>query len=152
MGRREAAPAAGVAEARRLYEETTLTRADVARLSGLTIGALGYHAGKGAWRRGGAQGRTPTRIDALRAKIDREMAAAEAQIDQADEASSAALERSARTLASLVRTLRELWKFDEERARAARAEPEDDDVVDLDELRRELARRLDRLRAQCEAE
>lgn len=152
MGRREPAPAAGVAEARRLYEGTALTCADVARLSGLTIGALRYHADRGAWRRGGAQKQAPIRIDALRERIDREIAAAEAQLDHAGEASSVAFEKTARTLASLVKTLRELWKFDEERARAARAEPEDDGVADLDEFRRELARRLDRLRAQFEAE
>jgi hypothetical protein len=55
-------------------------------------------------------------------------------------------ERDARTLAVLVRTLRELAAFDE----AAPQQPavtEDDDPVptDIDEFRRELARRIDAL-------
>jgi hypothetical protein len=56
-------------------------------------------------------------------------------------------ERDARMLAVLVKTLRELAALDEankDAASAAQPEPEDDDPVprDIDEFRRELARRI----------
>lgn len=61
-----------------------------------------------------------------------------------NEQASADRERDARSLAVLVRTLRELSKFD-----AAREQPacEDDDLGarDIDEFRRDLARRMDAL-------
>lgn len=150
MSRREPRPASRVDEARGLFENTALTVADVARLSGLPVSTLRGRAGREGWRRPGEA--APVRIDALRARIDREIAVADAQLEAAGEAGAAGLEKTARILASLVKTLRELWKFDEERARAARAEPQDDGLEDLDAFRRELARRLDRLRAQHEAQ
>jgi hypothetical protein len=56
-------------------------------------------------------------------------------------------ERDARMLAVLVKTLRELAALDEshkDAARAVQADPTDDDPVprDIDEFRRELARRI----------
>jgi hypothetical protein len=57
-------------------------------------------------------------------------------------------ERDARMLAVLVKTLRELAALDEAASGPSkRAEPEDDDPVprDIDEFRRELARRIDAL-------
>ncbi len=56
------------------------------------------------------------------------------------------LERAARALAALTRTLRELNDLlRQHRAAAAAADPGDDAPVDLDALRRELARRIDAL-------
>lgn len=151
MSRGQSAPAAIVAEARRLYEETWLTGAEIGRLSGLAHSTLRGYVQREGWRRPGDGARPVSRIDALRARIDREIAAAEATLGAGRAERPAAAEKMARTLASMVKTLRELWKFDEERARAARVEPAHDVVTDYDEFRRELARRLDRLRAQYES-
>jgi hypothetical protein len=60
-------------------------------------------------------------------------------------------ERDARMLAVLVKTLRELVAIDEERAAAkSQAESYDDDSVprDIDEFRRELARKIDAVIAE----
>ncbi len=59
-------------------------------------------------------------------------------------------ERDARVLAVLVKTLRELHAFDGANLRGkVEAESDNDDSVrDLDEFRRELARKIDRLAAQ----
>lgn len=58
-------------------------------------------------------------------------------------------ERAARTLASLARTLREIVSLDDKPS----AEPEDDDDAgprDMDEFRRDLARRIDAIIAERE--
>lgn len=52
-------------------------------------------------------------------------------------------ERDARALAVLVRTLRELAAFDDARPRDICDEDEDDGPRDIDEFRRELARKMD---------
>jgi hypothetical protein len=72
--------------------------------------------------------------------------------DGAEAGDTSARERDARMLAVLVKTLRELAALDQANdpaansnaAGAAQAEPEDDDPVprDIDEFRRELARRI----------
>jgi hypothetical protein len=62
-------------------------------------------------------------------------------------------ERDARMLAVLVKTLRELAAFDEAHAAAQpRTEPEDDnpDYRDMDEFRRELARKIEAIIARRE--
>jgi hypothetical protein len=52
-------------------------------------------------------------------------------------------ERDARALAVMVKTLRELAVLDEERAaRRTEVSADDSEPVDLDEFRRELARRM----------
>ena len=58
-------------------------------------------------------------------------------------------ERDARILAVLVRTLRELSDFDAEERQQAETAADNDDVIprNLDELRRELSRRMDRMAA-----
>jgi hypothetical protein len=78
-------------------------------------------------------------VKKLRTAVEREIAIAEKRLKQ--NAGGAGIERAARTLASLVRTLREL------RALEAEAEPDEAEEVprDADELRRALAERLDRL-------
>jgi hypothetical protein len=74
-----------------------------------------------------------------------------------DQQEPAERERDARVLAVLVKTLRELTALDEAKA-DMKSQPEapaaDDDAVprDLDELRRELARRVDRLRQRRAAD
>jgi hypothetical protein len=81
-------------------------------------------------------------VKKLRTAVEREIAVAEKRLKQ--NAGGAGIERAARTLASLVRTLREL------RALEAEAEPDEAEEVprDADELRRALAERLDRLGRQ----
>jgi hypothetical protein len=66
-------------------------------------------------------------------------------------------ERDARVLSVLVKTLRELAAFDEatlESQSEKETAAEDDDAVprDIDELRRELARRVDRIRERRTAD
>lgn len=56
-------------------------------------------------------------------------------------------EKDARALAVLARTLRELTALEAEARKRRKAKDQDDTVRDLDTFRRELARRLDRLRA-----
>jgi hypothetical protein len=78
---------------------------------------------------------------------------AERQVEQIEQRLAAAGhapaegDANARALATLVKTLRELSAFDEEQARRqAPAEQDDDDDPiprDIDEFRRELARRMD---------
>jgi hypothetical protein len=82
--------------------------------------------------------------------IERELAQIEALIG-ATEGSTAApseTERRARTLASLTRTLKEIARL---RAAAKKPKQADDGFVprDIDEYRRDLARRLDRLVAEA---
>jgi hypothetical protein len=58
-------------------------------------------------------------------------------------------ERDARALAVLVKTLRELAAFDAARGAAQSTEPADDDAPrDMDEFRRELARKIDAIIAE----
>jgi hypothetical protein len=73
----------------------------------------------------------------LRAAVESELAAADLALGRRGRRSG--VERIARTLASLVRTLNELRRLD---AGSAAAEEADEPFADLDSLRRELARRL----------
>ncbi|RXF75464.1 hypothetical protein [Hansschlegelia zhihuaiae] len=146
-----------LAEARRLYETDGLTLAGIGErvgLHGVTVCRL---AKKHGWRRPAAAEKRRALVSAIRTKVDREIAEVE-RVLSADGAPGAAVERSARTLASLVKTLRELARIDEDDARKAAGrrgaesgEDEDDAVADLDALRDALARRLDRLREEHEA-
>ena len=99
--------------------------------------------------------RTPA-IAELAARIqrvaEREMDAIERVLDALGPASPAEADRCARTLAELARTLREITALNQPEDVAAAHEPDDDAVpVDIDELRCELARRLNALiDAECE--
>lgn len=66
-------------------------------------------------------------------------------------ADSAEAERSARTLASLARALKEVMRL---AAPEQASDPDEDDPVprDLDEFRRELARRIEALAAEAEGQ
>lgn len=88
------------------------------------------------------------------ALVGRIWRSAEQQVDQIEARLAQAgytpdaCERDARALAVLVRTLRELSELEKRRPRAAaREKPENDDSIpkDVDELRRELARRMQAL-------
>ncbi|MET0314077.1 MAG: hypothetical protein ABW275_06750 [Hansschlegelia sp.] len=144
-----------MAEARRLYEAGGLSECEIARLTGLNRSTMRSRAEREGWRRGESNAERRRLLGALRSRVDEEIAEAEAALGgaQTGDAKAQRVERAARTLASLVRTLRELAKFDEEQAAAARSgEAADDVVTDIDELRRELARRLESLRQKHEGE
>ena len=66
--------------------------------------------------------------------------------DPGDEAPRPEPEKDARALAVLARTLRELTALEAEAKKRRKAKDQDGTVRDLDTFRRELARRLDRLR------
>jgi hypothetical protein len=97
---------------------------------------------------------------ARRQLVARLWGAAERQMDDIEQRlkgvgqESTERERDARALAVLVKTLRELVAFDETHpAAATRTDSEDDDAGprDIDEFRRELARKMDVLVARREA-
>lgn len=90
-------------------------------------------------RDGGSREQLATRIQTM---VDREIEAVDKILKTLDGEDAVATEGAARTLASLARTLRELVALD---ASQLGPEPEDDDPVpeDIDEFRRELARRID---------
>jgi hypothetical protein len=82
--------------------------------------------------------------------IERELTRIDLILDGngAEEGRHAEAERRARTLASLARTLREVTNLRNERGKQ---KPADDDEIprDIDQLRRELARRLEGLIAEA---
>ena len=102
-------------------------------------------------RRRASAGRRATDRAALVARLWR---TAERQVQQIEDRLKAAglkpteREGNARTLATLVKTLRELAAFDEAQGARGQKAPNDDDdddpvPRDIDEFRRELARRMD---------
>ncbi len=153
MPRGRPTPPETLAEARRLYEATDLAEARIAGLSGVSRSTLRRRAAAEGWSRPNGAG-TPAAVPrqdvvaALRGRIEREIIAAEAAMGQAAEKTIDGVERISRSLASLVRTLRELARYDEERAVRAGQDDGDGDVADLDAFRAALAERLERLREQ----
>lgn len=98
--------------------------------------------------------------------VQRLWRAAQAQVNELERRLAGTLapeerEREARTMAVLVKTLREIGEFDgrcEERAATqaddagAAADANDDDPREIDEFRRELARRIEAIRAAADPE
>ncbi len=82
--------------------------------------------------------------------VERELDAIDSVLSVLGVADSADAERSARTLASLARALTEVMRLT---APEQTPDPDDDDAMprDLDEFRRELARRIEALAADAEA-
>ncbi|MDR4307622.1 hypothetical protein IHQ68_13435 [Chelatococcus sambhunathii] len=147
-------PPETLVEARRLYECSDLTETRIAVLSGVSRSTLRRRAVAEGWLRpDGAKKPEAARQDvvaSLRERIEREIVAAEAAMGQTAEKTIDGVERISRSLASLVKTLRELARYDEERAgRAGQADAAgDEDVADIDAFRAALADRLERLRGQ----
>lgn len=143
------ATAARVAEARRLYETTDLKQTEIARRLGFHASSVNRMAREKGWMRPTEVDRRAALIRNVRAKVDAEIAKTEKVFEDLGPETDA--ERTARTLASLMRTLREISKYDEERARATPrgdARGDADDQYDIDEFRDSLADRLDRLRRE----
>lgn len=153
-GRR--ASAGTIAEVRRLVETTTLTQAEIGRRLGLHDTSVSRMVRREGWHRPSDATARRELVGSIREKVDAEIAEVERILDDASAAAPSAAER-ARTLASLVRTLRELARYDEDQLRAAGRQAgangsEDEAVADLDQLREELARRLESLRQNREDE
>jgi hypothetical protein len=86
----------------------------------------------------------------VRAAVESEIVAIENVLSRVEAARlrSTDAERAARTLATLVRTLKELTALENPQDKREETESEpSDEVRDLEEFRRNLAERLDRLRA-----
>ncbi|HSI42395.1 MAG TPA: hypothetical protein VLA00_17755 [Xanthobacteraceae bacterium] len=148
-----------VDEARRLYEHSRVPLTRIAEGLGISRSTLNQYRRRWGWVPRGQripEGEAPTPppdtranrralIARLAARVEREIAAVEQLIAAAGLQPGAGndAERAARTLAVLVRTLREL-------AALERAEPPSEDEEeprDADTYRRELAATLDRLLA-----
>lgn len=141
--------------ARTLYEETELPMADIATLVGVCTRTLQTRAALLGWtpressraRRRcerGTSSDVATLTERVRETVDREIANAERGLAAAGTRTRTRdPERTARTLASLVKTLSELKRLQpNETASVPQVE---DDEIDIDEYRRDLARRLDQL-------
>jgi hypothetical protein len=83
--------------------------------------------------------------------VERELDAIDSILSVLGAADSAEAERSARTLASLARALKEVMRL---AAPEQAPDPDEDDPMprDLDEFRRELARRIEALAAEAEGQ
>ena len=83
--------------------------------------------------------------------VERELDAIDSILSVLGAANSTEAERSARTLASLARALKEVMRL---AAPEQASEPDEDDPMprDLDEFRRELARRIEALAAEAEGQ
>lgn len=159
---------AGAALARQLYLEG-LPMAEIARRTGLSPGSVYYWIDREVAADGSAtlsplrrrRPLTPGPRAAAAARghlLGRLWRAAERQLDEIEQRLHAGdaeaaprlpadAEKDARALAVLARTLRELAALEADAHKTRKARADDDTVRDLDAFRRELARRLDRLRA-----
>jgi len=159
MGRLKDIPEHALGCARRLYEDTDVPMDRIARLLGICARTLQFRASMLHWtprpgtrcRRGGT---APANMDALkdriRTMIGNEIIEAERILARTGPAGSRVRdsERSARTLASLARTLNELKRLEASGLAAPSKADEDDEIeFDAEEYRREIARRLDELAA-----
>jgi hypothetical protein len=134
-------------EARRLFETSEISQVDIARRVGILPASLTRMAKNGGWIRF-EKGKRAQTVRRIRARVEREIEAVEGVLEKAGALGGA--DSAARTLSSLVRTLIELQKYDEDAARRSRVKPEDEDVApaDLDALRDALADRLEKLRRE----
>lgn len=158
-----------MAQGRRLYEDTDLPVRDIALTMGICHTTLYRNVENWGWTKRPPPGfgmrpqrgrRGPQdRIDAMRhglvERIQRAVASQltslEGRFGEEGAAGGTDRERSARALASLARTIRELHAIELAADKSARKkdDEDDDDAVprDIDELRRALAERLERLLA-----
>ena len=140
------------AEARRLYETSDTPRCEIAGRLGIRPSSLSRVARENKWLKAGRDQRRTLLARRIRARVDRQIET----IDQVlRDVGAPEADRAARTLATLVRSLRELQKYDAEQTRprapndeAADEAPADAAPADLDALRDALADRLARFRRQ----
>lgn len=172
-------PPEKIAEVRKLYEGTDVPVRDLAAICGLGVTTFLKRVRLWGWKRRKlrmqdydkaakkeveairevaasmvtvAEGESL--IGRVRAAVEREIVAIEAVLARVEGARlrSTDAERAARTLATLVKTLREVAAL--QRDEKAETEPGagEDEFRDLDEFRAELTERLDRLRRSRDAE
>lgn len=167
-----------ISRARVLYEGTEIPVHDIARMLGIGLTTLHRKIKLWGWTPRNARLRgldaaakaeipveqiatiaaphvvtleNETLIHRVRAAVEREIVAIEAVLSRVEGARlrSADAERAARTLATLVKTLREVAALQrDEKPETESGESEADQFRDLDDFRAELAERLDRLRRQ----
>lgn len=172
-------PPEKIAEVRKLYEGTNVPVRDLASICGLGVTTFLKRVKLWGWKPRNyrmrdydaaaqrdiesireiaapaiAAAENETLIDRVRAAVEREIVAIEAVLARVEGAKlrSTDAERAARTLATLVKTLREVAALQrDEKPEQASGEGEDE-FRDLEEFRSELAERLDRLRKSRDAE
>jgi hypothetical protein len=96
-------------------------------------------------------GPTAARVERVLDTVDRELAAVDRILDTLGPPEPDAVERGARTLAALARTLRELMQLRPDGSSPRGGADDEPEIRDLDEFRRDLSRRLDRLVAEAKA-
>lgn len=163
-----------IANARQLYEATSMPVADIAKSLGIGLTTLMKRRKVWGWtprnRRladldAAAKAEIPveqiretaapalkvaeklTLLDRVRAAVESELKAIEAVLDRVEAAQlrSTDAERAARTLATLVRTLKDMALLEKPETPQSGEESEEQ-FRDIEEFRRRLAERLDRLR------
>jgi transposase-like protein len=145
--------AAQIDRARELYTRSRLTMKDIARLLGMSPQTLRLRIEAWGWgprprhRDGGAEDICPAPVQAaampgrpvaerIRIAVEREIDAVERALDRLrPDRDVGDSERTARVLGGLVKVLKESRQLGAD-------EPDGEGAVDYDELRRELARRL----------
>lgn len=170
-----AIPPEKIAQARELYEGTSVPVRDIAAMLGIGQSTFLRRTRVWGWKprnarladydaaaRAGfdlgtiaetvapelAAVKHATLKERVRAAVEREIAAIEAVLHRAENVRlrSQDTERAARTLATLVRVLREVNALEESGGEAGGETARDDEFRDLEEFRQELARRLDSIR------
>jgi hypothetical protein len=180
-----AVPAEKLAKVRKLYEGTSLPVKDLAAICGLATSTFKRRVKVWGWvprdqrlkeldaaakanvdldalreiaSPAIAVVQNETLIDRVRSAVEREIIAIEAVLTRVEGARlrSADAERAARTLATLVKTLREVAALQRDEQPETESgdgqEKPNDEFRDLEEFRAELAERLDRLRKSRDAE
>jgi hypothetical protein len=162
-----------ISRSRILYETTEMPMEDIARMLGISKRTLNERVKLWKWtpRQSRFHGldaaashqvaeivalATPdmaileneTLIDRVRSAVEREIVAIEAVLTRVEGARlrSSDAERAARTLATLVKTLREVAALQRDEKPETTSGDGEDEFRDLEEFRAELAERLDRLR------
>ena len=174
-----AIPPEKIAEVRKLYEGTNVPVRDLASLCGLGVTTFLRRVDLWGWKRRKLRmkdydaaakvevesireaaapalriAENETLIGRVRAAVEREIVAIEAVLARVEGARlrSTDAERAARTLATLVKTLREVAALQrDENTEAEGDDGSEDEFRDLKEFRSELAERLDRLRRSRDA-
>lgn len=172
-------PPEKVAEVRKLYEGTNIPVRDIASICGLGVTTFLKRVKLWGWKPRNYRMRdydaaaqadielireaaapaiviaeNETLIGRVRAAVEREIVAIEAVLARVEGARlrSTDAERAARTLATLVKTLREVAALQRDEKPENETGAEEDEFRDLEEFRAELAERLDRIRKSRDAE
>ncbi len=171
-------PPEKIAEVRKLYEGTDVPVRDLAAICGLGVTTFQKRVNLWGWkgrklrmqdydraakaeveairevsRAAVTIAENESLIDRVRAAVEREIVAIEAVLSRVEGARlrSTDAERAARTLATLVKTLREVAALQRDEQPEADSGESENEFRDLEEFRAELAERLDRIRRRGDA-